>query len=180
MASFLACRRHPPRSPLWVSPLRPARASSPLCIRPFCQPVLGCRSLVSFSRLWWEPCPLTGSGALQLGRRGSSRHPHRMRAPRTKLPLSTLLFGDLFFLSLAMAPLVPVLGPDRPIDTILVILALLPLVVASAVPYLLPMMPRLCPQLGLFLTSLNVPSSAACEVCPLVRPRSPFPAANIC
>ena len=86
MAGFSACRRCPPRSPLRVSPLCPARASSPLCTQPSSRFILGCQSPVRFSRVWWESCPPTESGTLQLGRRGSCRPPRRVSAPPNETP----------------------------------------------------------------------------------------------
>ena len=63
--------------------VRPAPPLISLCIQPSSQSILGCRLPVSFNRVWWEPCPPTGSGALQLGRQGFGRRPRRAISPRT-------------------------------------------------------------------------------------------------
>ena len=68
----------------------PAPLVISLFIQPSSRPIPGCRSSISFSRVWWEPCPPTRSGALQLRRQGSARPSRRASAPRTKIPLSNL------------------------------------------------------------------------------------------
>ena len=81
--------------------LQPVPLLISLFIGPSSKLIPGCRSSISFSRVWWEPCPPTGSGTLQLGCRGSASPSRLASAPRTNFPLSNLPGGTIPFFLLA-------------------------------------------------------------------------------